>query len=246
MKSIAILSVSLLLAAGASGAENTKKPSWKISGQLEESCSCNAACPCWFDSKPTMASCGGNQVLFIQRGRYGNVSLDGLAIANFAESPENQTMMQSFGKWKFSYLYIDEKANAEQRVALEDIAKTVMPFSGSKNTKIRYTSITRQNVGAEHRIAIGNYGSFRGKLLEGGLGGTSKLKNPPGADPIHAEYQQGRAASVTYKDAGQNWNFKGTNYMLADFSVTSAQYEKYHAGLAQKMSGMMKATPKKG
>ena len=245
MKSIAILTASLFIAAGASGADNAKKPSWKISGQLEESCSCNAACPCWFDSKPTMPSCSGNQVLFIQHGRYGNVSLDGLAIANFVESPENQTMMQSFGKWKFSYLYIDEKANAEQRAALEDIAKTVMPFSGSKNTKIRYAPITRQTVGDEHRIAIGNYGSFRGKLLEGGLGGTAKLKNPPGADPIHAEYQQGRAASVTYKDAGQSWNFKGTNYMLADFSVTSGQYEKYHAGLAQKMAGMMKATPKK-
>src|SRR5438046_3791999 len=87
-----------------------KQVKWKISGQLEESCSCNAACPCWFDSKPTMPSCSGNQVLFIQHGRHGNVSLDGLAIANFVQSPENQTMMQSFGKWKFSYLYIDEKA----------------------------------------------------------------------------------------------------------------------------------------
>lgn len=245
MKSFAILSVSLLLVAGAVGAESAKKPSWKISGQLEESCSCNAACPCWFDSKPTMTSCRGNQVLFIKSGRYGNVSLDGLAIANFVESPDNQTMMQSFGKWKYSYLYIDEKANAEQRAALEAIGKTVMPVSASKNTKVRYASITRQTVGGEHKVTIGNYGSFRGKLLAGGLGGTPKLKNPPGADPIHAEYQQGRASSVTYKDAGQNWNFKDTNYMLADFSVTSAQYEKYHAGLAQKMAGM-KAPPKKG
>jgi hypothetical protein len=95
-------------------------------------------------------------------------------------------------------------------------------------------------------VAIGGYGSFRGKLLEGGLGGTPRLKNPPGADPIHAEYQQGRAASVVYKDAGQSWNFKGTNYMLGDFSVTSAQYEKYHAGLAQKMAGMKKGAGKKG
>ena len=153
-------------------------------------------------------------------------------------------MMQSFGKWKYSYLYIDEKANAEQRAALEEIGRTVTPLSGSKNTKVRFAPITRQTVGDEHRITIGNYGAFRGKLLEGGLGGTPKLSNPPGADPIHAEYQQGRASSVTYHDAGQNWNFKGTNYMLGDFSVTSAQYEKYHAGLAQKM-GSMKAAPKK-
>ena len=244
MKSFAILTISLLFVAGASGAGNPKKPSWKISGQLEESCSCNAACPCWFDSKPTMPSCSGNQVLFIKHGRYGDVSLDGLAVANFVESPDNQTMMQSFGKWKYSYLYIDEKANAEQRKALEEIGRTVTPLTGSKNTKVRFAPITREMAGEEHKITIGKYGSFRGKLLEGGLGGKSKLTNPPGADPIHAEYQQGRAASVTYHDAGQNWNFKGTNYMLADFTVTSAQYEKYHAGLAQKM-GAMKAAPKK-
>jgi hypothetical protein len=244
MKSFAILSVSFLLVVGAIGAESSKKPSWKISGQLEESCSCNAACPCWFDSKPTMASCRGNQVLFIKHGRYGNVPLDGLAIANFVESPEDETMMQSFGKWNFSYLYIDDTASPEQRKALEEIGKTVLPFSASKNRKVRFVPISRQIVGNEHRITVGKYGSFRGKLLEGGLGGAPRLKNPPGADPIHAEYQQGRAANVAYHDAGQDWSFKGTNYMLGDFSVTSAQYQKYNAGLAQKM-GSKKAPQKK-
>jgi hypothetical protein len=38
-------------------------------------------------------TCDGNQVLFIQKGNYGNVKLDGLAIANYNQSPENQTMM---------------------------------------------------------------------------------------------------------------------------------------------------------
>src|SRR3989442_4010484 len=103
----AVMATPLVL--GAPKDEKTAK--WKITGQLEESCSCNAACPCWFDSKPTRMTCGGNQVLFIQKGNYGNVKLDGLAVANYAQSPENQTMMDSFGKWKFSTNYIDGKAN---------------------------------------------------------------------------------------------------------------------------------------
>src|SRR5580693_9605853 len=110
-------------------ASRAKKVPWKITGQLEEACSCNAACPCWFNSLPSRMNCGGAQVLFISKGHYGKVKLDGLAISHFGQSPDNQTMMDSFGKWNFSYLYIDEKATPEQRAALEVIGKTVLPFA---------------------------------------------------------------------------------------------------------------------
>src|SRR6266571_8484302 len=109
------------------GADQPKdKTPWKITGQLEEACSCDAACPCWFDSKPTKMTCSGGQVLFIEKGTYGKVKLDGLAIANMSQSPAGKTMMGSFGDWNFSYNYIDEKANPDQRKALEAIANVVM------------------------------------------------------------------------------------------------------------------------
>ena len=215
------------------GASNeTKKVSWKITGQLEEACSCAAACPCWFDSKPTRPTCGGNQVLFIQKGNYGNVKLDGLAVANYAQSPENQTMMESFGKWN----YIDEKANPEQRKALEAIAMTVLPSkNGSANFETKYVPITRKIEGKDHIITIGNVATFTGHLVKGGLGGNSKITNPPGADPLHHEYAQGKTSKMIYTDSGQNWDWQDSNYMLGTFTIDSAQYEKYAAGLAQKM-----------
>jgi hypothetical protein len=211
---------------------------WKITGQLEEACTCDGACPCWFDSKPTKSSCGGHQVLFIEKGKYGRVSLAGLAIANAVQSPEGQTMMGSFGKWNFSYLYVDEKATPEQREALEEIGKVVLPYSGSPKTKIRVVPITRTIHGKEHQIAIGKVGTFHGHLVEGGLGGAPRIVNPPGADPIHHEYRQGKTTRFTYRDAGQNWNTKDSNYMLGTFTVDSDQYAKFSAGLAQKMAGM--------
>jgi hypothetical protein len=217
-----------------------KKPYWKITGMLEEACSCSAACPCWFNSKPTMPMCSGSQVLFIEKGQYGKVKLNGLAVANMVQSPEGQTMMESYGKWNFSYLYIDEKATPEQREALLEIGKTVMPFAGSPKTEIRYAPITRTIEGKEHKISLGEYGQVHGHLIEGGLGGVAKITNPPGADPIHHEYEQGQTTALTYTDAGQNWNFKDSNYMQGRFTVDSVQYEKYTAGLAQKMAGMGK------
>src|SRR5438270_9783813 len=225
------------LVLGAPKDEKIKSTKWKITGQLEEACSCNAACPCWFDSKPTRTTFDGNQVLFIQKGNYGNVKLDGLAVANYAQSPENQTMMDSFGKWNFSTNYIDEKANPEQRKALEAIAAAVLPSNnGSKNFKTVYVPITRKIEGKDHVISIGNVATFTGHLVEGGLGGSSKITNPPGADPLHHEYAQGKTSKMTYTDSGQNWDWQDSNYMLGIFTIDSAQYEKYTAGLAQKMA----------
>ena len=242
--SVAVIEMSIVATAHA--AEEKDKTPWKITGQLEEACSCNAACPCWFDSKPTKMTCGGGQVLFIEKGTYGKVRLDGLAIANMAQSPEGKSMMESFGQWNFSTNYIDEKASPEQRKALEAIALTVLPAkNASQNFESKYAPITRKIEGKEHTITIGNVGNFRGRLVEGGLGGSSKITNPPGADPLHREYAQGKTARMTYTDSGQNWDWQNSNYMLGTFTIDNVQYKKYAAGLAQKMAKMKNEAPEK-
>jgi hypothetical protein len=232
---IAVIGLALAAAADAPKTEAAKTP-WKITGQLEEACTCSAACPCWFGSKPTKMTCGGGQFLFISKGTYGSVALDGLAMGHMAQSPEGKSMMESFGNWNFGYLYLDEKANPQQRDALKAIAMQVLPMKSSTNVEVRVTPITRDIKDKEHTIAIGSYGSFKGHLMEGGLGGSVKITNPPGADPLHHEYMQGQTDKLAYTDAGQNWDVQGTNYMLGSFELNSAQYEKYTAGLAQKMA----------
>jgi len=224
------------LAVAADAPKGTAAPTpWKIRGQLEEACSCNAACPCWFDSKPSKMTCGGGQFLFIDKGTYGNVSLDGLAIGNMVQSPPGQGMMESFGKWTFSYIYLDEKANPDQRKALEAVARTILPVAASPKVEVRVVPIARAIDGKEHKISLGQYGSFSGHLMEGGMGGPARIINPPGADPLHHEYEQGKTTKLAFNDAGQNWDFQDSNYMLGTFEVDSVQYEKYSAGLAQKM-----------
>jgi hypothetical protein len=252
MKTTSLLSCALvggLLCLGVSlraANEPKDKTPWKITGQLEEACSCDAACPCWFGSKPTKMTCGGGQVLFIQKGNYGKVKLDGLAVASIGQSPEGKTMMESFGNWNFAYNYIDEKATPEQRKALEAIAGKVLTPGASKKTETRYVPITRKIEGKDHEITLGQYGTFRGHLVEGGMGGAPKIVNPPGADPIHHQYAQGHTSKMTYTDADQNWSWENSNYMFGTFTVDNVQYEKYAAGLAQKMAQMKgEKTPEK-
>jgi len=225
------------LVARAADAPKTEAPKtpWKIVGQLEEACSCNAACPCWFGSKPTRMTCGGGQFIFIDKGTYGSVSLDGLSVGSMLESPEGKSMMESFGNFKFSNVYVDEKATPQQREGLLVIAK-VLGSESSPKREIRYVPLNRTISGKEHAISLGQYGKFSGHLIEGGLGGSARIVNPPGADPLHKEYEQGTTTQIVYNDAGKNWSFENSNYMFGTFQIDSDMYEKYAAGLAQKMA----------
>src|SRR5207245_7065363 len=118
---VSIAIVSGICALGISGisAAAASKTSWKVTGELEEACSCRAACPCWFKSLPSRMTCDGAQIIFITKGHYGKTSLDGLAVGQFVQSPEHKSMFESFGNWNFDYVYIDGKANEEQRAALK-------------------------------------------------------------------------------------------------------------------------------
>jgi hypothetical protein len=236
MRLRSLVAAALFLILTLASLADEKKTPWKVSGALEEACSCDAACPCWFDSKPTRMHCSGGQVVFIEKGNYGNVRLDGLAIGMMGQSPDNKTMMESIGNWDFAYVYIDEKANPEQRKALEAIARdTLPPAAPPERTKIKYVPMSRKVEGSEHIITIGSVGSFSGHLLPGGLSGNPKLTNSPGADPIHREYLQGRTTRQTYTDSGQKWDWVNSNYMYANFETNSDEYDKFNAFMVEQM-----------
>src|SRR5262245_45214336 len=106
-------------------------------------------------------TCDGVQAIFITKGSYGKTSLDGLALAQFVQSPEGKSMFESFGSWNFDNLYIDERANEDQRRALRKLAKHFFP-AAAKTRQFRYVPIERKIAGAEHAVTVGTYGAFSG------------------------------------------------------------------------------------
>ncbi|HEX5071389.1 MAG TPA: DUF1326 domain-containing protein [Vicinamibacterales bacterium] len=95
-------------------------PSWSISGQYFETCSCDFVCPCilgQMTARPTKGWCNFAMALQIERGSYGNVPLDGIAFVVLGYTPEEMAK----GNWSLG-LVIDERANAEQREAVTAIA----------------------------------------------------------------------------------------------------------------------------
>ncbi|MDA4125903.1 MAG: DUF1326 domain-containing protein [Thaumarchaeota archaeon] len=89
---------------------------WELDGDWINSCSCDSGCPCLFYSDPTKGHCDGMDGFHIRKGKYGNVSLDGLNAVIASHSPGNFWK----GNWSAA-LYLDNKATKEQQMALETI-----------------------------------------------------------------------------------------------------------------------------
>jgi len=228
-------------APSAAGAE-AAGPSWNVAGQLEESCSCDGACPCWFNHLPTKGTCSGGTFYFIDQGTYGMTSLDGLSAGVVTQSPKGKTMMESVGDWPFLYIYIDDAATPDQRKALEAIMRASLPPAPAKDIKVRYVAIKRTINGKEHKITYGEYGSFSGHVVQGPFGGPTKIINPPAADPFHKQYTQGETTKQTYNDA-MKWEFAGTNYMFNNFTVTRNEVAQFNAQMEEMMKQKSSGKP---
>ena len=89
---------------------------WYVEGVEFGNCNCDYGCPCQFESLPTHGHCHGFEAVRIDKGHFGDVSLDGLRAALIYAWPgpifEGKGEMQAI---------IDERADAAQRHALVTI-----------------------------------------------------------------------------------------------------------------------------
>ncbi|MCC8400388.1 DUF1326 domain-containing protein [Paraburkholderia sp. MMS20-SJTN17] len=94
-------------------------PTWKISGQYYETCSCDFVCPCLpgqLAVRPSKGSCTFAMAFQIERGQHEAVSLDGLGFILLGVSPEAMAK----GNWSVGVI-VDERASEEQRDAIKAI-----------------------------------------------------------------------------------------------------------------------------
>ena len=95
-------------------------PSWQISGQYYETCSCDFVCPCITGKmmvRPSKGTCTFSMGFQIERGSYGSVALDGIGFIVIGQTPEEMVK----GNWSVG-LIVDERASGEQRDAIGAIA----------------------------------------------------------------------------------------------------------------------------
>jgi hypothetical protein len=152
------------------------KVKWSFDADYLQVCSCDYGCPCEFSAPPTKGFCDGVGAWRISRGNYGDVSLKGLALAFAAHWPKaihegNGTVC----------LFFDEKAGAQQRDALLQIASGQaggLPFeiiaaTFSTILEPRYVPFQFNFNGRDSRAQIGSMA----------LASTTSIRNPVTGEP---------------------------------------------------------------
>jgi hypothetical protein len=94
-------------------------PNWKVSGDWFDVCKCNMPCPCEFAQAPTFGDCAGVLAWHIKKGQYGDIVLDGLNVSRLGSFTGN--IWAGEAKDAIFGFFIDEKANEQQRQALQMI-----------------------------------------------------------------------------------------------------------------------------
>jgi len=93
-------------------------PSWNLSGDWFDVCNCSIPCPCTFAQAPSYGDCDGVLAYRIKKGRYGEISLDGLNVLALSYFKGNIWA----GDTKANIaVFFDERASEEQRDALNMI-----------------------------------------------------------------------------------------------------------------------------
>jgi hypothetical protein len=132
---------------------------WFFDADYLQSCNCDYGCPCEFSAPPTTGSCDGLGAWRIERGKYEDLSLDGLALGFAAKWPGaihegNGTVL----------LFVEEKASAAQREALLAIGSGAaggLPFEILATTfstllEPRFVPFNFQMDGLQSSVTVGD------------------------------------------------------------------------------------------
>lgn len=100
------------------------KPTWEVEGHWAEACQCDVVCPCLYGKPASHGTCNNSQVFQFDKGRYEDMVLDGFYVVLSGSIPESPEEGDAH-VMSFSRVYVDERANEQQRQALVEIARAL-------------------------------------------------------------------------------------------------------------------------
>jgi len=110
---------------------------WAMKGLEFSNCNCSWGCPCQFNGMPTHGHCRVFCFVQIEKGHFGDISLDGLRWGMIAAWPGAIHL----GKGRFQTI-VEEKANPKQQAAIETISHGGETEPGSLIWQVFSTTIS--------------------------------------------------------------------------------------------------------
>lgn len=193
---------------------------WKVAGTYFEACSCEAACPCVFTSPPTDGKCTALVAWHIEKGNFGEITLDGFNAVLAAYAPGH--MLD--GKWQVA-LYLDQRANAQQQDAIGKIFSgqagghlaALVPLIGEvlgvKTVPIEYTA-----QGHQRSLRIPGVAAAEIEALAGQDGAEVTISNHPFTAVPGYPAVVAKSKSASYKDYGLALDVSEKNGFYSPFS----------------------------
>ena len=194
---------------------------WRLKGEYFESCNCEVLCPCIVQGtsvKPTDGHCDVGLAFHIEEGDFNGTSLNGLNFlaANYTPGP------MADGNWTSAF-YVDERANPQQREAMEQLLSGQMggpaerwralttDFKG-----ISYVPIEFKVEGRTRSVTIPNVIDFNVEgITKPGQDDALLLVNA--GHPVNRDLYIAKGTRATYSDHGMTWDNTGKNGHYASF-----------------------------
>ena len=190
---------------------------WTLNGEWINTCSCDSGCPCLFYSDPTKGYCDSLDSFHITKGTYGTVKLDGLNVMMLGKIPGNMWK----GNWTGA-LYLDKRANAKQRQALETIftgkaggAPAMLASLVGTNKGLKYVGIDIDP--KKIKVSVPGVAEYQLKPTEGGNKKKPiQIANNPFAPAIEP-MNMGVSVKSHFSDYGIEFDNTGKDGNFAPF-----------------------------
>ncbi|MBV9957744.1 MAG: DUF1326 domain-containing protein [Acidobacteria bacterium] len=191
-------------------------PSWQIEGALTEACTCAVPCTCNFGEGPSPHNyCYALYSYEIRKGRYGETPLDGLHFGG-ADLAHGRT------------LFIDERANDQQRAALRVILARIIERASAEEgedeaarlaKEMRYVGIKQEYDDRRNRLEVAGIGQFNANYIMG-LDKTQPLVVRNNTTWRIRESIKAKTTLYRVKVGKDKLDVKGTNSNQGDYAYT--------------------------
>ena len=199
-------------------------PAWSLKGTYFEACSCETVCPCIFQSPPSHGDCCVLYAWRVEDGAYSTTNLSGLNVALAAYAGGHMQKV----KW-LAALYIDERANADQRRALETIftgkaggfPAALMSFF-ERFSGVKYVSIDYRLDGKNRAVSIPGILDASIHAIKGQNDGDTIVSGHPLGLAPGNPLIVAQSDKVHLRDYQWNWNFSGRAGGYSPYQYQSA------------------------